>query len=267
MSLKMTVKGNMTVNNVALITGASSGIGLEFAKLLAADGHDLVLVARREDRLEALKQELEEHHQVTIHVLAQDLADPAAPEWIQREIQRRKLDIDILINNAGFGVVGPFAATDWAKEAGMLQVNIVALTHLTKLLLPGMIKRRSGKILNVSSIAAFVPGPGMALYYATKAYVQSFSEALAEELAGTGVTVTALCPGPTESEFADAAGVGNASLFRRSLPTSAAVAAYGYIALLQGKRVAIPGLRNQMMRILIRFLPSHLLTAAVRTLH
>ncbi len=252
----------------ALITGASSGIGLELAKLAAADGNDLVLVARRKDRLNEIKNELEKKHRVNVRVLTDDLSDPAAPKRIVNQLTKQKLSVDILINNAGVGVVGSFADTDWAKEAAMLQVNMLALTELTKFLLPAMLKRKQGRILNVSSVAAFVPGPGMAIYYATKAYVQSFSEALAEELAGTGVTVTALCPGPTSSEFAQAAGIGSGSgLFRRNLPTSAAVAAIGYQAMLQGKRIAIAGLDNQLNRFAVRFLPSWLITSYIRRLH
>lgn len=267
MSLKMTTKEHMTSNSVALVTGASSGIGLELAKLLAVDGHDLVLVARRKDRLAQIKQELEAKHGVIVHVLAEDLSDPAAADRIHREIQRRKLDVDILINNAGLGLVGSFATTDWEKERSLLQVNMLALTQLTKLLLPAMLRRKRGRILNVSSVAAFVPGPGMALYYASKAYVQSFSEALAEEVAGTGVTITALCPGPTQSEFAQVAGMGSAALFRRTVPTAARVAVDGYRAMLRGQRVVISGLDNQLNRFFLRFLPSWLITSYIRRLH
>lgn len=256
----------MTTTNVTLITGASSGIGLELAKLAAADGHDLVLVARRKDKLAEVKKELEAKHGVTIHVLAVDLSDPTTAERIVRELIKQKLDVDILINNAGFGVVGDFSETDWAKEQSMLQVNMLALTELTKLLLPAMLERKQGRILNVSSTAAFVPGPGMALYYATKAYVQSFSEALAEELAGKGVTITALCPGPTQTEFAQTAGITSTTLFRSGIPTAASVASDGYRAMLRGQRIVISGFGNQLNRFFARLLPSWLITRIVRHL-
>ena len=178
----------------ALVTGASSGIGLELATLLAKDRHDLVLVARGRERLDGVARGLTEEFGVAATVLPADLTDPSAPIDIALALAERKLAIDILVNNAGFGVYGFFAQTPLEKELAMIQVNITALTHLTKLLLPGMLERRRGRILNVASTAAFQPGPLMAVYYATKAYVLSFSEALANETAGTGVTVTALCP-------------------------------------------------------------------------
>lgn len=258
----------MNNKSVTLVSGASSGIGLELARLAAADGRNLVLVARRKDKLAEIKQELEGKHDIDVYLFVEDLSDPAAPERIVRELEKQKLAVDALINNAGFGVLGDFATNDWAKEQSMLQVNMVALTALTKLLLPDMLKRKQGKILNVSSTAAFVPGPGMALYYATKAYVQSFSEALSEELRDSGVTVTALCPGPTQSAFASAAGIGSESrLFGRHLPSSESVAEVGYRAMLQGKRIAIAGFGNQLSRFLVRFLPSWLITAYIRRLH
>lgn len=258
----------MSKDKVALITGASSGIGLELAKLAAADGRNLVLVARRKERLNEVKRELEGKYQIEIQVIADDLSDPDAPNRIMAQLTKHKISVDVLINNAGFGVVGDFAMTDWEKEQSMLQVNMVALTALTKLLLPGMLERKQGRILNVSSTAAFVPGPGMALYYASKAYVQSFSEALSEELAGTGVTVTALCPGPTQTEFSKVAGYSlNLALFGGKLPTAASVAADGYRAMLRGQRIAISGLNNQLSRFFIRFLPSWLITRIVKQLN
>ena len=183
------------MKETALITGASSGIGLDLARLFAKDGHDVVLVARSEGKLREIAAELERDFGMTAHVIVADLAKPDAPQTLVAQLP---VDVDVLVNNAGFGVLGPFVETDLAKELEMIQVNVVALTHLTKLLLPPMVARRRGRVLNVASTAAFQPGPLMAVYYATKAYVLSFSEAIADELRDSGVTVTALCPGPTE---------------------------------------------------------------------
>lgn len=257
----------MSTKQITLITGASSGIGLELARLAAADGRDLVLVARRKDRLEQVKRELEGTYQITVDVVIEDLADPVAPKRIVEALAQKKLQVDQLINNAGFGGAGSFAVTDWQVEAQMIMVNCVALTHLTKLLLPGMLTRKSGRILNISSMAAFLPGPGMAVYYATKAYVQSLSEALASELAGTSVTVTTLNPGPTQSEFATVARVETSTLFNGNLPTAISVAAVGYRAMQRGQQVAIPGFANQISRLLIPFLPGWLVTSYIRRLH
>ena len=196
----------------ALVTGASAGLGVEFAKLCAAGGYDVVLVARSASRLAELAADLAKSYGVEARPLVADLADPAAPPAILSQLGGKP--IDILINNAGFGVRGPFVETDWAREAGMMQVNMVALAHLTKLLLPDMVRRRSGRILNVASTAAYVPGPFMAVYYASKAFVLSLSEALSNEVLGTGVTVTVVCPGPTRTEFASAAGITESNLFR-----------------------------------------------------
>ena len=178
------------MGKTALITGASSGLGLELARLFARDGHDLVVVARRRDHLEALATRLAAEHGVAARVIAEDLADPVAPRRIFEELQERRIDVEFLVNSAGFGTNGPFAASDLGRELAMVQVNATALMHLTHLFLPGMIARRSGRILNLGSTAGFQPGPGMAIYYATKAFVNSFTEALAYELRGTGVTAT-----------------------------------------------------------------------------
>src|SRR3954447_6416423 len=222
------------MKETALITGASSGIGLDLARLFAKDGCDVVLVARSEGKLRELAAELERDCGVTAHVIALDLARPNAAEAL---VQRLPADVDVLVNNAGFGVAGPFVETDLAKELEMIQVNIVALTQLTKLLLPKMVARRRGRVLNVASTAAFQPGPLMAVYYATKAYVLSFSEAIADELRDSGVTVTALCPGPTETGFAAVAGMDQTRLFTLMKPmTSAEVAKKGYEAMKRGRR-------------------------------
>ena len=209
------VMGPSVREQTALVTGASSGIGEELAKLAAADGCNLVLVARRQERLDALARDLSVAHGVSARVITADLANRAAPRRIAEELTKGRLTIDILVNNAGLGIYGPFWERELGKELEVVQVNVVALTELTGLLLPGMISRKRGRILNVASTAAFQPGPWMAVYYATKAYVLSFSEAIAEELKGTGVTVTALCPGPTITEFQGAAGVRHRASSRR----------------------------------------------------
>ena len=188
----------MTIaKQTALITGASSGLGREFARLFAAAGYDIVLVARRRQELDALAAELPPRHGIRARVLVEDLADPMAPSRIFDHLKSEDVQISMLVNNAGFGEKGSFAMLGEKRQMDMLQVNIAALTHLTRLFLPGMLGRRQGRILNVASTAAFLPGPNMAVYFATKAFVLSFSEAIAEEVRGGGVTVTCLCPGPT----------------------------------------------------------------------
>ena len=252
----------------ALITGASSGIGLELAKLFARDGHDVVLVARSAEKLKQLAGELGSAHGVRATVISADLADPGAPEEIFRTLRAADVELDVLVNNAGFGVTGPFLATDAAAELRMIQVNVAALTHLTKLFLPAMLGRGAGRILNVASTAGFQPGPFMAVYYATKAYVISFSGALAEELRGTGVTVTCLCPGPTHTGFQAAAHMDNVRIFK--LPfvmDGASVARAGYDGLLKGKRMVIPGLVNKLTPVTARFSPRSMVTRVVRLLN
>jgi len=249
---------------VALVTGASSGIGLELARLLARGGHDLVLTARRRQRLEAAAEELRGLG-AEVTLLVKDLAEPEAAIEIAAELRSRSLDVEVLVNNAGLGVFGPFASTPLEKELEMIQVNAIAVTHLTKLFLPGMLARRRGRILNVASTAAFQPGPLMAVYYATKAYVLSFSEALANETSGTGVTVTALCPGPTVTEFQKRANLEQTRLFRGPLVMDAAtVARAGYRGMNRKRRIVIPGLGNNVLAQSIRFTPRRLVTAITR---
>ena len=205
----------------ALITGASSGIGFELAGICAARGHDLVLVARREGTLLDLARTLTREHGVRAEAIAADLSHPDVAAAVVDRTSALGLDVDILVNNAGFGLYGPFSETSLDTEVEMIQLNITSLTALTKLLLPGMLERRAGRILNVASTASFFPGPLMAVYYATKAYVLSFSEAISNELEGTGVTVTALCPGPTASGFQAAANLEESKLFAgKTLPSS-----------------------------------------------
>lgn len=248
----------------ALVTGASGGIGEELARLFAADGHSLILVARSRDKLERLAAELKEKHNVAARVIASDLSHPESPREIFDELEGAGVSIDALVNNAGFGSYGLFAETDSKQELDMLQVNVVALTHLTKLFLPAMLARGRGYVMNVASTAAFQPGPLMAVYYASKAYVLSFSEALSNECEATGVRVSALCPGPTETGFVAAAGMGDSKLFDRAVMDARTVAEAGYRGLLAGKPVVIPGFRNNLLARSIGFFPRGLVTKVVR---
>lgn len=248
---------------VALITGASAGIGKELARILAAD-HDLILTARREAELNALAAELAP---TKCHVIAADLADPAAPRKLFDAVTAAGLTVDVLVNNAGFGDLGPFADADLSKMLRMIQVNVAALTELTGLFLPGMRTRRNGRILNLGSVAGFQPGPLMAVYYATKAFVNSFSEALSNELEGSGVTVTCLCPGPTKSEFRDIAGVGGTKAFSESgVAETKPVAEAGIRAMRRGKRLVITGFRNKFLIFMERFVSRGMVIRAVRRL-
>jgi short-subunit dehydrogenase len=263
----MSSKQNGSQRQTALVTGGSGGIGLEIAKVLARKGFDLLLVARTRDTLEAAAGQLEGKFDIKAHVFAADLRRREAPEQIFDFLHNENIPIEILVNNAGFGFGGEFAETEVQRELEMIQVNIAALTHLTKLFLPPMVKRRSGRVLNVASTAAFQPGPLMAVYYATKAYVLSFSQALAEELRNTGVTVTALCPGPTQSDFAEAAQMTNSRLFTTfGVADADDVARYGVDAMLRGKRVAIPGIRNKAIAQANRLAPRSLSTRIARYL-
>ncbi|MDT5296360.1 MAG: uncharacterized protein QOJ76_3240 [Acidobacteriota bacterium] len=250
----------------ALVTGASGGIGLEMARLFAADGHDLVLVARSDDKLSRLAEELRDSHGVAAHVLAADLARAEAPGEIFDELLTMSIGVDALVNNAGVGSYGLFAETDLKSELDLLLVNVVALTHLTKLFLPTMIERRRGYVCNVASTAAFQPGPLMAVYYASKAYVLSFSEALANECEGTGVVVSALCPGPTETGFVAAAGMHDSKLFDRGAMAAREVAEIGYRGMLAGKTIVIPGFRNALVARAVGMMPRGMVRKAVRGL-
>ncbi len=256
--------GMTASRGTALVTGASSGIGLELATLLARNRHDLVVVARSRERLEAIARGLTEEFGVSVAILALDLARPETPAAIARELGDRGLAVDILVNNAGFGVFGPFAQTPLTRELEMIEVNVAAPTQLTKLLLPGMLERRRGRILNVASTAAFQPGPLMAVYYATKAYVLSFTEALANELDGSGVTVTALCPGPTITEFQKQAGVAQSRLRSILVMDAPQVARAGYEGMMRGRRLVIPGAGNRFFVEALRVTPRRLVTAIAR---
>ncbi len=254
----------MNNRKTALITGASSGIGLELTKLFAEDGYDLYLVARRKKTLDDLANQLGKQYGVSIKVIALDLAEPDAPHRIATALEKESEALDVLVNNAGFGTYGLFSELDTAREIELLQVNIVALTHLTRLFLPGMVKRKSGRILNLASTASFQPGPFMATYCASKAYVLSFSEALANELKGTGVSVTALCPGATKTEFQAAAKMESSRLVRNSMMDAKTVAEIGYHAMLKGKPIIVTGVGNVLLSEMHRFFPRNLITHVAR---
>lgn len=249
-----------------LITGATSGIGLEFARQSARQGKTLVLVGRSAGKLEEVRKELAA--QTTVHIVKADLGHADSAETVLAATQALGLQVDELINNAGFGDHAPFVESDLAKINEMMQVNIVVLTRLTHHYLPGMVARKYGRIMNVASTAAFLPGPLMTVYYATKAFVLSFSEGLAEELSGSGVTVTALCPGPTQSNFQALAAMDGVKLVEnpKSLPTSASVAAYGLKHMERGTRVAVPGLMNVLTALTPRFMPRAWVTKVVMTM-
>ena len=249
----------------ALITGASGGIGYELAKLFAKDHHNLVLVARNGSRLAQVADELQRQFGITVKTFALDLAEPAAPQSLFAQLQSAGVAVDILVNNAGYGRYGEFAEVSLEDNLGQIQLNVTALTELTKLFLGPMLERRSGKIMNVASTAGFQPGPLMAVYYATKAYVISFSEALANELADKGIVVTCLCPGATETGFAGRAGNDATRLFKNLRPMDAkAVARAGYRGLLKGKTLVIPGFRNWLVAESIRVSPRKMATAVSR---
>lgn len=243
------------MSNTALITGASSGIGTEFARIHAGNGGDLVLVAQNLERLNALKEEIESAHGVSVLVLREDLSVPGSAQRVFQATEDAGIVVDMLINNAGFGGHGKFHERDLARDEAMMQLNMATLTSLTHLYLQGMIERGRGKILNVASTAGFMPGPLQAVYYATKAYVLSFSQAIAEELSGTGVTVTALCPGPVDTGFVARGDLDGIKLFERAA-SAESVAAFGYKAMQDGRLIAInePALRF-MLDWLVPFLP------------
>lgn len=246
----------MDTKGIALITGASGGIGLELAKLFARGGYNLALVARNHDKLKLIADELETAHNVQVKYCAKDLAVSSTPDEIFQSLKSEMMQVDVLVNNAGFGWHGEFAHMELSDALEMIQVNITALTHLTRLLLPEMIQRKRGRILNVASTAAFQPGPMMAVYYASKAYVLSYSQALSEELRGTGVTVTAFCPGPTTTGFGQRAGFTTDKIFGGILTMDAqSVAHIGYEGLMKGKSLVIPGKLNWLGTQIIRFVP------------
>lgn len=250
----------------ALITGASSGIGLELAHLFARDGYRLVLLARNRNTLRQIGDDLQARYSVTVRIAPKDLAHPATPTELYQELQEAGVVLDVLVNNAGFGLSGAFQTTDWNMENELMQVNMVAATHLTKLFLP-QIRAREGKIMNVASTAAFQPGPFMSVYYASKAYLLSFSEALAEELEGSGVTVTCLCPGPVKTNFQRRAYLEGTAMVNSPLLVDVRdVARLGYEGMMRGKRLVIPGWKNRAGVELLRISPRAVVTKVVRRL-
>ena len=252
------------MSKTALITGASGGIGYELALHFARDRFDCILVARSRDKLDELAARLESEFRVKTLVVARDLSKSTAVDEIYEEVSAASMSIDVLVNNAGFPVYGRFVDTDWQTELDMLQVNVVALTALTKLFVRGMVERRNGRILNLASTAAFVPGPLMAVYYASKAYVLSFSQALANELQGTGVTVTALAPGPTRTGFQKRGVMEDSRLVRGQIADAKSVAAAGYRGMMRGKTIVIPGFSNKLIPWVARVSPRGAVTRIVR---
>lgn len=238
------------MSKVALITGASSGIGKELAYIHAASGGDLVIVARSQDKLQELKKELEATYSIKVYCIVKDLEKMDSPQQVYDEVKQAGIEVDYLINNAGFGGIGKFHERAWEKDLAMINLNIIALTALTRLFLPDFVKRNSGKVLNVSSTASLIPGPLQAVYYASKAYVTSFSNAIAEELYDTNVTVTALLPGATETEFGRISGMDKTSLFKHTA-NARTVAQDGYDGMLNGKLDVITGI-SFMNKLLIK---------------
>ncbi len=255
-----------TKSQTALITGASAGIGRELAKLFAKGGYSVVLAARNGARLDQFADELQRQFTISVKAFALDLGSASAPQFLFDQVERENIGIDVLVNNAGYGKLGAFADVPLEESLGQIELNITALTHLTKLFLGPMLERKSGKILNVASTAGFQPGPLMAVYYATKAYVISFSEALANELRGSGVTVTCLCPGATDTEFQKRAGTEETLLFKLRPMTAKAVAQDGYRALMKGKPLVISGLKNWLLAESLRISPRRVVTAVSRRL-
>lgn len=252
---------------VALITGASGGIGLELARLCAKGGHDLILVARTRDKLDEIAKYLSGMYQVRAEVIVADLVDPEAAAAIFSEVEKLGLGVDVLINNAGFGQWGLFGRAELQRQLDMVQVNITSLMVLTRLFLPRMVTQRKGRIMNVASVAGFMPGPLMAVYYASKAFVLHFSEAISNELQGTGITVTALCPGPTRTGFAVEAGFAESNLFSSpGVMDAAPVALAGYRGMMRGRAVVVPGIVNQLLLLSLRTGPRWLVRRIARRL-
>jgi uncharacterized protein len=248
-----------------LITGAAEGLGREFARLFVQGGYPVVLVARNKPGLDTIAKELNATTRVDIRTIAKDLSLPSSAEEIKTELDVQKITIEVLVNNAGFGVHGLFHQADWKTTEDMLNLNMLTVTHLTRLFLPGMLQKGHGKILNVASTAAFQPGPFMACYFASKTYVLSFTEALAEELSGTGVTVTAFCPGPTRTQFQKRSNTENIrenAFAMEAAPT----AKEGYRGLMKGERLVIPGFMNKLLVILVRLSPRRLVIRVTRFL-
>jgi short-subunit dehydrogenase len=255
------------VQPVALITGASGGIGYEIARVLARRGYALVIVGRHEATLLAAARSFERDYQSTVTVIEADLSRPGGVESIAQRLREEKIFVDVLVNNAGVALRGEFVESDAAAVSDMLQVNIVALTRLTRLLLPAMVARGRGRVLNLASMGAYMPGPLLSVYFASKAYVLSFSEALSQELRGSGVTATVLCPGPTETGFAARAGLVGTKAFSSGVMSAESVAEIGVRAMFAGKTAVIPGVRNWLPMLPIGLLPRSVLAWFARKFH
>jgi short-subunit dehydrogenase len=252
---------------ISVVTGASAGLGVEFARLLAQDKQALLLVARREDRLKQLAAELNATYGVQVEIHADDLMDAGAPKRVMEKVHQLNAHVDVLVNNAGFGTSGPYVASNLERELGMVALNVSAVMALTRAVLPEMVARRQGRILNVGSTAGFQPGPSMAGYYATKAFVNSFSEALSYELRGTGVTVTLSCPGPTSTEFGEVAGNGKSRLFQMGAMSAVDVATEAYQAMKNGDRRVIHGFVNRVSAMSTGVMPNRVLLWLVSLLN
>jgi uncharacterized protein len=253
------------MRNTALITGASNGIGYELANVLAEKGNDLVLVARSQGKLDILARDLEEKFKINVHSIGKDLSEPGSAKEVYEELKLKNISVNYLVNNAGSGDYGFFSNSDWKRQEQMINLNITTLVHLTWLFLPDMINRKSGRILNLASTASFQPGPTMSVYFASKAFVLSFSEAINNEVREHGVTVTALCPGATMSGFQAAAYSKEGKVFEgKNFPTSRDVAEFGYKAMMKGKAVAIHGLKNSILANSVRFAPRSLVVKVAR---
>lgn len=260
-----TVNNQHNMKKIALITGASGGIGKEFAHIHAEKGGDLIVVARRKDKLNELKFELEKKHGVQVVVIEKDLSEPGSAKELYDEIEARNFEVEYLLNNAGFGLRGKFHELSWERQAQMIQLNMTSLTELMYLFLTDFVKRNRGRILNTSSIASYMPGPLQAVYYATKAYVTFLGNALAEELNDTNVTVTTLMPGATETEFAKTSGMDKTSLFENTFPARG-VAEDGYNAMLKGDLDVVSGLTlgQKMMFPMMAIMPKKTLLKQIR---
>jgi short-subunit dehydrogenase len=254
-----------TSHETVLITGPSSGIGLELARLFAADRSDLILVARSEDKLQSLANELRTAHGITVDVRVRDLSIPGSAQALFDELERDGRQVDVVVNNAGFGKMARFVDVDADTYARMVELNVATLTLLTRLFLPGMIARGRGGVLNLASTASFQPGPNCAAYYASKAFVRSLSEAIAEELRGTGVTVTALCPGPTKTGFSEVADMDDMLLFKFAMDVQP-VALAGYRAFRRGATVKIPGVGNKLLAWSSKVFPSWIVRKVVKAM-
>lgn len=252
-------------NKYALITGGSNGIGYELAKLAAADNYAIVLVARNEEKLKEVAVEITTNYKVSVKIIVKDLSNGSSAEEVFNQLEKENIAVEVLMNNAGYGDYGYFVNTNWEKEARMIMLNIYTITAFTKLFAKQMTMRGSGRILNVGSVAGYLSGPLMSVYYSTKAYVMSFSYAIANELKGSGVSLTLLCPGPVATNFENAAALDSSKLFKNFKPATAEfVARKAYKALMKGKMLVIPGMLNKIMVAMVRFTPRKLLTSVTR---